>query len=116
MLKLKIGDKAVVRNDLYSGMNIRCGFNRDMETLRGKVVTIKSSYDYGDGTDKKVYHIKEDKGNWNWSDEMFEDTDDLFDSEIICPKCHKPYLFDKNERVEIYLGKMIVCKSCKNEV
>lgn len=70
-LKYKVGDRVRVRSDLtglkrykmesppfYDEVVIRC-----MEDLKGKVVTITSTSDFG-------YHIKEE--SCNWTDEMFE--------------------------------------------
>lgn len=40
-------------------------FVREMKHYCGEIVTIEFKRPYG-------YHIKEDGGNWTWTDEMFE--------------------------------------------
>ena len=71
-MKYKIGDKVRVRDDLEIGkwysMNNRtfsdC-VNSKMTTFKGKEVTILADNCFG------MYLIKEDNGEWHWTDEMF---------------------------------------------
>lgn len=71
-MKYKIGDKVRVRDDLEIGkwysMN-NCTFsdfvNSKMITFKGKEVTILADNCFG------MYLIKEDNGEWHWTDEMF---------------------------------------------
>ncbi|MGN1340513.1 MAG: hypothetical protein ACI4WS_09490 [Oscillospiraceae bacterium] len=69
MNKYKIGDKVRVRKDLEArkiyGTN---GFSKSMEKYRGKVVTIFGFNPFC----TREYKIREDDGDWNWTDEMFE--------------------------------------------
>ena len=63
----KVGDKVRVKKDLeelkkYGGtVFVSC-----MDELRGKLVTIAECLDWFN-----AYKIKEDGGNYNWTDEMF---------------------------------------------
>lgn len=71
-MKYKIGDKVRVRDDLEIGkwysMNNRnfsdC-VNSKMTAFKGKEVTILADNCFG------MYLIKEDNGEWHWTDEMF---------------------------------------------
>lgn len=71
-MKYKVGDKVRVRDDLEIGkwysMN-NCTFsdyvNSKMITFKGKEVTILADNCFG------MYLIKEDNGEWHWTDEMF---------------------------------------------
>ena len=65
-MKYKIGDKVRVRKDLKVGGSYGVYFNDDMANFIGKEVTIDCVGSLG-------YRIKEDKFNWSWTDEMFED-------------------------------------------
>lgn len=70
-MKYKIGDKARVREDLKEGVVRKKGIsgirvNDEMLMYRGKEVTITAIDADGD------YHIREDCGEWFWSDEMLE--------------------------------------------
>ena len=67
-MKYKAGDKVRVRKDLeqsksYGGVMVI----DEMEELRGKFVTIEECFDWCN-----VYRIKDDGGDYNWTDEMFE--------------------------------------------
>ena len=71
-MKYKIGDKVRVRDDLEIGkwysMNNRTFsdfVNSKMITFKGKEVTILADNCFG------MYLIKEDNGEWHWTDEMF---------------------------------------------
>ena len=73
-MKYKIGDKVKVRDDLEEGkrylMNDRSfsdAVNSEMITFKGKEVTILANNCFG------TYLIKEDNGEWHWTDEMFSD-------------------------------------------
>ena len=72
----KVGDRVLIKSlDWYYEHRDRtdevaCGnaiFIRSMTTLCGKIVTISSVQ-----PTLEVYHIKEDSGIYNWTDEMFE--------------------------------------------
>lgn len=66
-MRYKVGDKVRIKSlDWY----IDCGnvcFVRNMATLCGKIVTISSIL-----PTLEVYRIKEDDGEFNWTDEMIE--------------------------------------------
>lgn len=71
-MKYKVGDKVRVRDDLEIGkwysMNNRTFsdyVNSKMITFKGKEVTILADNCFG------MYLIKEDNGEWHWTDEMF---------------------------------------------
>lgn len=71
-MKYKIGDKVRVRDDLelgkwYSMNNHTFSdfVNSKMITFKGKEVTILADNCYG------MYRIKEDNGDYHWTDEMF---------------------------------------------
>ena len=71
-MKYKIGDKVRVRDDLEIGkwysMNNRTFsdfVNSKMITFKGKEVTILADNCFG------MYQIKEDNGEYHWTDEMF---------------------------------------------
>jgi len=70
--KFKIGDKVKVRNDLIideayamENSDFYNTFEKQMAKYKGKIVTI-------DGFYGKEYFIREDGGEWGWTDEMFE--------------------------------------------
>lgn len=75
MSKFKVGDKVRVRFwdsmeqeygiNVWGNINVRCAFTPEMRRFCGKVVTIDTVSDRG------VYKIKEDKGDYYWSDGMF---------------------------------------------
>ncbi|MGO5051452.1 hypothetical protein ACTQ6A_02875 [Lachnospiraceae bacterium LCP25S3_G4] len=64
----KVGDKVMVREDLevgeYYGNHGVC-FVTPMQYLLGKTVEITKV------NSVRSYAIKEDRGSWNWTDEMF---------------------------------------------
>lgn len=71
-MKYKVGDKVRVRDDLelgkwYSMNNHTFSdfVNSKMITFKGKEVTILADNCFG------MYLIKEDNGEWHWTDEMF---------------------------------------------
>ena len=75
MAKFKVGDKVRVRqwDDMkkefgalpWGTIKVKCGFTTEMKQYCHKVVTITSITSNG-------YHIKEDGGEWYYSDDMFE--------------------------------------------
>lgn len=67
-MKYKAGQKVKVREDLKAGVVRKMGIRVDDEMLlyRGKEVTITAIDADGD------YKIREDCGDWFWSDEMLE--------------------------------------------
>ena len=71
-MKHKIGDKVRVRDDLELGKwysmsnhNFSDFVNSEMIMFKGKEVTISDDNCFG------IYLIKEDNGEWHWTDEMF---------------------------------------------
>ena len=69
----KVGDKVKVREDLEAGRVYgNDGCTGEMTKYAGKIVTIKKIRN----DEFNVYSIKEDKGNWNWTEEMFEEVPD----------------------------------------
>ena len=90
------GDKVIVREDLVALRSYRFhGFDSDvifvssMSKYKGQTVTIKSQPRPGHG-----YHIKEDGGLWNWSDDMFLGLASDIDLSPI----------DENDLMEVLLG------------
>lgn len=65
-MKYKIGDKPTIRKDLIAGTTYGVVFVEDMQPFMGQTVTITEVYP------ECFYSIKEDSGNWSWTDEMFE--------------------------------------------
>ena len=76
-MKYKIGDKVRIRKDLKTleiyGSQL---FVEQMEKYKGTPVTISEVF-------SDTYYIKEDKDNWNWTDEMFEAENELTEEEAI---------------------------------
>ena len=75
-MKYKVGDKVIIKSSAWYYENrdkidqIDCGnvcFVRNMTTLCGKIVSISSIL-----PTLEVYRIKEDYGEFNWTDEMIE--------------------------------------------
>lgn len=65
-MKYKVGDKVRVRRDLRISTNYGdYMFVSGMDDYKGSVVTISDVF-------SNVYYIKEDKGKWGWTDELFE--------------------------------------------
>ena len=86
IIKYKIGDKVIVREDLEEGkLYGYYSVNEDMFPLRGKIVTI---CDIG----YNFYILKEDIHKWCWTNEMFSGkvSEDFsfeeFDSQNIIPE------------------------------
>ena len=76
-MKYKVGDKVRIKSlDWYNKNRdktneIECGsvyFISDMTVFCNKIVTISSVW----SNTLEVYHIKEDNGRFNWTDEMIE--------------------------------------------
>ena len=72
-MKFKIGDRVLIKSlDWYYEnkdiLSVACGnFTPDMIKYCGKIVTISAVL-----PTLEAYHIKEDGGMFNWTDEMFE--------------------------------------------
>lgn len=74
-MKYKVGDKVRVRSDLKINEDYGLqAFVIEMSQYIGKVVTIQKTY-------SNKYNIKEDKGKWYWTDEMFEESGDELTAE-----------------------------------
>lgn len=71
-----VGDKVKIREDLeIDECYEECCFVDDMEEFKGEIVTISEAYvGKYDGKDK--YHIKEDDGEFCWTNDMFEVVND----------------------------------------
>lgn len=66
------GKKVRVKRDLQEGGDYGRAVNVQMVQFRGQVVTLTGeAYISAVGA---TYHIQEDKGEWHWSKDMFEDT------------------------------------------
>lgn len=73
-MKYKVGDKVRVKSkewydenkDNYGNVSVKHYFTEQMSEWCGKEVTIDAIFD-------DFYRIKDDKDEWNWTDEMFED-------------------------------------------
>lgn len=80
-MKYKVGDRVRIKRDLKQGDDYEFGVIDEMEGLKGHVVTIAR-------IDGNIYKLKEDKGDWNWSEEMFEklaefNKSDLKDGDVV---------------------------------
>lgn len=66
-MKYKVADKARIIPDLiaYDKRFPRLGVSKEMEKLQGKIVTITAT------SEPKIYWIAEDKGKYQWSEDMF---------------------------------------------
>ena len=68
-MKYKVGDVVKIRSDMkiYKsyGSDVYC---ESMSEFAGKTVTITHESESG-----RKYYICEDKGQWRWTDEMFEE-------------------------------------------
>jgi len=74
--RYKVGDNVIVRKDLVAGDEygidldgMKCLFVGDMNFLKGETVTI-AYVSVGISGDIR-YHVKEDGGEWWWTDDMF---------------------------------------------
>jgi len=73
MSKFKKEDKVRVRKDLKADRIYGIDYcTPEMAKYAGEIVTIKQIRNY----EFNVYSIKEDKGKWNWTEEMFEEISD----------------------------------------
>ena len=73
-LKFKVGDIVKIRADLKDYEKEYCGavyVNDDMANFAGHVATI-TRVNNGDN-----YHIDLDEGDWNWSDDTFEEIEPI---------------------------------------
>ena len=71
-MKYKVGDKVRIRKDLVAGFHYgEDSFTSEMEKYLGKTMTISSI------VKNCKYRLKEVAGNWNWTDEMLEDVEDI---------------------------------------
>ena len=75
--RYKVGDRVVVRKDLVideeyglDKCGAECSFASGMEEYLGKTLTI--TYVNFGGNRWHRYHVKEDLGEWSWTDDMFE--------------------------------------------
>lgn len=76
-MKYKVGDKVRVRGDLYDGgIYGCCDLNEEMESYRGKIVTISL-------VGRDCYEIEEDDASYSWTDEMFEPVEEMSAAEAI---------------------------------
>lgn len=91
--KFKVGDKVKVREDLIIGeiYSSESGYSdcymKRMNEFKGVVVTIRECSNTG------AYKIEEDVDNYNWTDEMFEE------SSVVIPEVGKYYTSTKNGKV-----------------
>ena len=76
-MKYKVGDKVRVKSDLYDGgMYGCCDLNEEMESYRGKIVTISL-------VGRDCYEIEEDDTSYSWTDEMFEPVEEMSAEEAL---------------------------------
>lgn len=80
-MKYKVGDRVRIKRDLERGDDYRFGVSDEMEELKGQIVTITH-------VECDCYEIKEDNGEWYWSEEMFEESiefkkSDLKDGDVV---------------------------------
>lgn len=113
-MKFKIGDKVRVRSDLkVSEVYGMQGFFSDMIPLIGMLVEIEkiTSYD--------AYHLKEDRFNYNWTDEMFEDEliQETKPIEVELPEKHTVACSHANKKkVQMILSSYWYCPDCKADL
>lgn len=67
-MKFKVGDKVKIRRDLSSDNNYMLSVTDTMAKYRGEIMTIKKI----DITYPKSYLLEEDRCNFNWTEDMFE--------------------------------------------
>ena len=75
-MKIKVGDKLVVKKDLSEENDIEkyhYGINKEMVKFAGEEVTVKAITEEDDVV--RIY-IKEDGGEWTWTELMFDLIDD----------------------------------------
>lgn len=70
MAKYKAGDKVRIRPDLKRGEMCAVFATSEMEEMAGKIVEIKR-LTTEDFRGYPVYHVKEDKREFNWTEDMF---------------------------------------------
>ena len=76
-MKIKVGDKLVVKKDLSEKNDIEkyhYGVNEEMVKFAGEEVRVKSIIE--DDDEVKKFRIKEDGGEWIWTELMFDLIDD----------------------------------------
>lgn len=66
--RFEIGQQVMVCPDFTRDDARGAGYVDDMENYRGKIVTIKSRFNY----DYEGYNIREDSGKWSWSAKQFQ--------------------------------------------
>lgn len=91
-MKYKVGDKVRIREDLVTGVNYGCSVAvDDMIDMAGSVVTIESVGSIG-------YYIEEDPDGYCWTDEMFEQVEEMSVEEAI--------------RIQAEMCRSTMCKDC----
>lgn len=122
MAKYNVGDKVVVRDDLENNTSYGLdSFVSVMESHKGKVVTIDeivTSTELG-----SKYHIVEDRGSCNWTDQMFvglADAERIEEMETVIaqfPKISVPERDDSNyiERCVKLAEELFNKYSCSSE-
>ena len=91
-MKYKVGDKVKIREDLIIGEGY--GEHRvvsDMTEFIGDIVTITNVFPSG-------YGIKEDNGEWYWSEDMFEEINMILDDSTNKGGSTSYYELPKNAR------------------
>ena len=68
-MKFKVGDRVRIRKDLKEGHMFKVYVDEEMEEFKGKIVCIDKVNE-----DDEFYFIKEDDNEWEWTEDMFENT------------------------------------------
>ena len=115
MLKLKVGDKAIVNLDLRSHYAYPFGVADDMLVFRGRIVTISNIATDREGEVNafNFYRIKEDRGTWAWDDRFLTPVYELSNINSICICCGKVKLFNEIKSHSIICGKTVLCDECE---
>lgn len=103
-MKYKVGDKVKIKSldwynankNKYWNVSVYYTFVKQMSPFCGKTAIIREKRD-------RVYKIDLDKGEWNWTDEMFEENfnkEDMKTKKIVLPE---GWEIDKVENGEIIL-------------
>ena len=87
-MKYKVGDMVKVREDLkVDEVYGADSFEPEMAEHRGKLANITKVRD-------NTYRIDLDNGDWNWTDEMFEDVSDIKDNTLTVADLSKYIIMD----------------------
>lgn len=95
-MKFKVGDKVRIKENLKKGNNYKYYVNHTMQSLAGKIVTIKKI----DDIYLLSYNIEEDDGKWNWTEDMLEELKKPTKEELLKMPEGTKVITDKKENNE----------------